>query len=99
MDPLATLIRAAGTSHAPLNVATRLIAIDGPGGAGKTTLAVRLAQELQAAVIHTDEFASWDNPVDWWPEMLERALEPLAAGETRVRSGSAGWQKKIATSS
>lgn len=81
MDSLKRLIEAASASRSPAGVATRLIAIDGPGGAGKTTLAARLAEELQAAVIHTDEFASWDNPINWWPEMLERALKPLAAGE------------------
>jgi uridine kinase len=64
-----------------VGVATRLIAIDGPGGAGKSSLAAWLAEELDAAVIHTDDFASWDNPVDWWPELIERALRPLAAGE------------------
>ncbi|HJQ74594.1 MAG TPA: AAA family ATPase [Gaiellaceae bacterium] len=60
---------------------TRIVAIDGPGGAGKTTLAARLAEQLGAtAVIHTDDFASWENPVDWWPALIEQALEPLAAG-------------------
>ena len=82
MDSLERLIQTARASRAPVGVATRLIAIDGPGGAGKTTLAARLTEELQAAVIHTDEFASWDNPINWWPEMLERALKPLAAGES-----------------
>ena len=82
MDSLEPLLHTARASRAPIGVATRLIAIDGPGGAGKTTLAAWLAEELQAAVIHTDEFASWDNPVDWWPEMLERAVKPLAAGES-----------------
>src|SRR4051794_18766287 len=81
MDSLKTLIEAARASRPPAGVATRLIAVDGPVGAGKTTLAARLVEELQAAVIHTDEFASWDNPINWWPEMLERALKPLAAGE------------------
>src|SRR5438105_3986993 len=81
MESLEPVIQAARESRAPVGVATRLIAIDGPGGAGKTTLAARLVEELQAAVIHTDESASWDNPINWWPEMLERALKPLAAGE------------------
>ena len=41
--------------------ATVLVAIDGPGGAGKTTLAARLASALEAAglthhVIHFDDF-------------------------------------------
>ncbi len=31
-------------------------------------------------MIHTDDFASWEDPVDWWPRLIELALEPLAAG-------------------
>lgn len=60
---------------------TRLIAIDGPGGAGKSSLADWLARKLQAPIIHTDEFANWDNPIDWGPTLLEKALKPIAAGQ------------------
>jgi uridine kinase len=55
----------------------RLVAIDGPGGAGKSTLAARVAAELDAQVVCTDDFASWDNPLDWWPRLIEQVLEPL----------------------
>ena len=65
----------------PPAVATRIVAIDGCGGAGKSTLAAGLAEELAAVVVHTDDFASWENPVDWWPELLRVVLEPLARGE------------------
>jgi uridine kinase len=71
-------------------VKTRIVAVDGPGGAGKSSLADRLAQELGAQVIRTDDFASWENPVDWWPQLLEHALEPLAAGRT-ARYQPASW--------
>ena len=77
---LTSLLRAVEQSEAPQGVETRIIAIDGPGGAGKSTLAAWLAGELGAYVIHTDDFASWDNPIDWWPELLDRTLKPLAAG-------------------
>ena len=81
MDALRLLARAACEARVPEGVETRIIAIDGPGGAGKTTLAAWLAKELRAtAVIHTDDFASWDNPLNWWPGLIEQALEPLAAG-------------------
>jgi uridine kinase len=81
MDVLQLLLRAAREARAPEGVQTRIVAIDGRGGAGKTTLAAWLADELPAtAVIHTDDFASWDNPIDWWPALIEQALEPLAAG-------------------
>ncbi len=60
----------------------KFVAIDGPGGAGKSSLARHLAAELGGVpILQTDDFASWENPVDWWPEMLERALKPLAAGQ------------------
>jgi uridine kinase len=78
---LRALLRAVERCEPPPGVQTRIVAIDGPGAAGKTTLAAWLAGELAAAVIHTDEFASWDDPVGWWPELLARALEPLASGE------------------
>jgi uridine kinase len=31
--------------------------------------------------VQTDDFASWDDPLDWWPALLAQVLEPLAAGE------------------
>jgi uridine kinase len=61
---------------------SRLVAIDGPGGAGKSTLASWLGQRVGAQIIHTDDFASWDHPLDWWPEFLDRVLRPLASGES-----------------
>jgi hypothetical protein len=30
-----------------------------------------------ATVVHTDDFASWDEPVDWWPRMLAELFIPL----------------------
>lgn len=62
--------------------ATRVVAVDGLGGSGKSTLARHVADALGGAtVVSTDDFASWDNPVDWWPELLERLLIPLSRGE------------------
>jgi uridine kinase len=61
----------------------RLVAIDGPGGAGKSTFAARLADALgQVRVVHTDDFASWDNPLNWWPRLEQQVLQPLGAGRT-----------------
>jgi uridine kinase len=78
---LRRLTEAIRSSQAPAGVKTRIVAIDGQGAAGKSTLASLLAQQLDAPIIQTDDFASWENPVDWWPEFIARALEPLAAGE------------------
>jgi uridine kinase len=75
---------------------TRVVAVDGPGGAGKSSLARWLAQELDAPVVHTDDFASWENPVDWWPQLVELALEPLAAGRpARYRPTRWGGEERL----
>lgn len=59
-----------------------VVGIDGPGGAGKSTLAAALqAAWPGSSVVHTDDFASWDDPVDWWPRLLEQVLLPLSRGE------------------
>jgi energy-coupling factor transporter ATP-binding protein EcfA2 len=59
---------------------TKLVAVDGHGGAGKSTFAELLAQALNTEVVHTDDFASWDNPKHWLPNLIERVLQPVAAG-------------------
>ncbi|MEU6660068.1 hypothetical protein [Streptomyces sp. NPDC046821] len=59
----------------------RLVAVDGPGGAGKSTFAEHLARALGSAqIVHTDDFASWDNQVGWWPRLEEQVLGPLERG-------------------
>ncbi|ACU34175.1 hypothetical protein KCV87_19520 [Actinosynnema pretiosum subsp. pretiosum] len=50
-----------------------LIAVDGPSGSGKTTY----ARSLGGVVVPTDHFATWDDPVAWWPRLVEGVLEPL----------------------
>ena len=62
-----------------------MLAIDGPSGAGKSTLAARVVDELRARgcrteLISTDAFATWDDPVAWWPRLLDGVLRPLAEG-------------------
>ncbi len=65
----------------------RLVAIDGRGGAGKTTFAAALSAVAgNAPVVHTDDFASDDNPISWWPLMLREAIEPLSRGEVGRRA-------------
>jgi uridine kinase len=66
-------------SRPPRLGSTRLVAVDGPGGAGKSTYAVRLAAACEAQLLHTDDFASWDTPIQWWPRLEEEVLAPLAA--------------------
>jgi uridine kinase len=59
----------------------RLVGIDGCGGAGKTTFAERLSRHGDDwPVVHTDDFATHDEPLEWWPRMLADVIEPLSRG-------------------
>lgn len=69
------------TSPRRSELATRVIAIDGCGGAGKSSLAEALGSVLSAPVIATDDFASWKSPLGWAPRFVAEVLEPLARGE------------------
>jgi uridine kinase len=54
--------------------------VDGPSGAGKSTFARNLADKLNAQLISTDHFATWDDPTTkWWPRLAE-ALEQIRNG-------------------
>ncbi|MGH3494909.1 MAG: uridine kinase family protein [Sciscionella sp.] len=58
-----------------------LVAVDGPSGSGKSTLASELARSVPSSrVLSTDEFATWDEPVSWWPRLFDGVLVPLRAG-------------------
>ncbi|SHE70689.1 uridine kinase family protein [Streptoalloteichus hindustanus] len=66
--------------------AVRLVAIDGPSGSGKSRLADALVAELagrgrSVELVRTDYFATWDDPVDWWPHLVDGVLTPLRRGE------------------
>ncbi|MFD3459099.1 uridine kinase [Nocardia fluminea] len=76
VDDLASLVE----RSTPRLGATRLVAVDGPGGAGKSTLAAQLARACAATLLHTDDFASWDNQFDWWPRLEDQVLSPIARG-------------------
>ncbi|MEU4801263.1 hypothetical protein [Actinosynnema sp. NPDC023587] len=74
----------------------RLIAVDGPSGSGKSTWAAALAGRLGAALVPTDHFATWDDPVSWWPRLVSGVLDPLWAGRpARYRrvDWSHGWPR------
>jgi uridine kinase len=80
---------------------TRVVGIDGPSGAGKTTLAAALSAELAvdgrpAPVVHLDDiYPGWDGLADAVPRLLEWVLEPLAAGDRpryrRYEWPTGGW--------
>ena len=63
-------------------MSTSIVAIDGFGGAGKSTLAAAIAERVSADIVHTDDFASWEVPLDWWPRLRDQVLIPLSHGQT-----------------
>ncbi len=78
MQLLPEIKKLISAATSPDQMLTRIVAIDGCGGAGKTTFATSLAGTLDnCSIVHTDDFASWDHPVDWYPRLIEQVLEPL----------------------
>lgn len=69
----------------------RFVFIDGHGGSGKSTLAEMLAKQFNAEIIHTDDFAGWDNPENWWPLVIERVFEPIINGATTLSYPRSKW--------
>jgi uridine kinase len=57
---------------------TKLVAIDGWGGAGKSRLAAELEKRLPAVtVLHTDDFAGPHQPSWDWQRFSREVLDPL----------------------
>jgi len=77
-------IKLLADARKPLTGPTLFISIDGHGGSGKSTLAKSLAPHLGATVIHTDDFASIDNPRDWGPRLVQAVFLPVESGETKL---------------
>jgi hypothetical protein len=69
----------------------RVIAIDGRGGAGKTTLAERLRRTVpDSVVVHTDDVA-WNHAYfDWGAVLAENILQPVHRGQA-VDFRPAAW--------
>ncbi len=60
----------------------RVIAIDGRGGAGKTTLVERLRTVVpDSEIVHTDDIAWNQAYFDWGALLAENVLQPLHRGE------------------
>lgn len=75
LDTLAARIREA----APAAGATTVVALDGPAGSGKTTLAARLAARLDAPVVHMDDlYPGWDGLAVGARHVAEEVLVPLS---------------------
>jgi uridine kinase len=67
---------------APRAGATRVVAIDGRSGAGKTSLAATLAGQLDAPVVSLEGlYGGWDGLERGINLLVSEVLEPLAAGQ------------------
>jgi uridine kinase len=91
LDELCDLIRSA---RRPQGVGSRIVGVDGLGGSGKSTFVARLGLHLGGVpILRTDYFASWDEPLAWYPRLLSEALTPLAQGrEARFRCYD--WERR-----
>ena len=77
---LALYIRAKPPRFGPQ---TRLVAVDGPSGSGKSHFADRLAEALEAPLIHTDDLLDgWDDQFTFWARLERQVLSPLRQGKT-----------------
>lgn len=70
-----------------------LILIDGAAGSGKTSLAVKFVQLLNANLVHTDDVSWCADPVRWDGEMLSGVITPWLHGE-QVAYKPSGWKKE-----
>lgn len=71
----------------------KFIAIDGHGGSGKSTVAEELSKLIGAEIIHTDDFASFENPKDWWPLVIEKVFKPIENGAKKLSYQRSKWWK------
>ncbi|GAA3260668.1 uridine kinase family protein [Nonomuraea helvata] len=78
MNHLAERIMSLRPSCGPV----RLVAVDGPAGAGKTTFAIRLGAALGCQAIHSDDFpVPWEEgPGGWFHALESQVLVPLRDG-------------------
>jgi uridine kinase len=73
---------------------SRLVAVDGPGGAGKSFFAQRLSEALSSApVVQTDDFATGEPAIEWWPRLEREVIQPLLSGRA-ARYQRFDWNRR-----
>lgn len=70
---------------------TKFIGIDGRGGSGKSTLAKILSKKLNAQIIHTDDFATQDNPFEWQDSLINTVFNPIISGAKTLNYHPSKW--------
>ena len=70
---------------------TVFITVDGHRGSGKTTFAKKLSEKIEATLIQTDDFAGWDNPLNWSGGVIEKVFIPISRGATSLSYQPASW--------
>ncbi len=70
-----------------------LILIDGVAGSGKTTLASKLADILNANLVHSDDVSWCADPIHWDDEMIAGIVNPWRGGNN-VAYKPTGWIKE-----
>jgi hypothetical protein len=82
VEQLSDVVRRLGEAAPGVTARPLVVAIDGRGGAGKSTLAERLRTTVPASgVVHTDDVA-WNQAFFDWADLLaENVLRPLHRGE------------------
>jgi len=79
---------------------TRVVAIDGRSGSGKTSLAARLRAELGAPVVTLEDlYGGWDGLERGIDMLVSEVLEPLSAGRParvpRYNWVTAAWEAPL----
>ena len=74
----AALAELLGAAAGPTRPA--LVLVDGGSGTGTTTAATRIAQVLDAPLVHTDDIAWHLDPIAWDDVLIEHVITPWRAG-------------------
>jgi uridine kinase len=95
MSSVAGLLGTALRAAAARAGRTRVLAIDGRSGAGKSSLAAALSRELSAPMVALEDlYGGWDGLENGIDLLVREVLEPLAAGGT-VRVPRYDWVRRI----
>jgi len=54
-------------------------------------VATELSMRIGAGIVHTDDFASWENPNNWWPLLIDQIFEPMRSGARTLNYPRSQW--------